>query len=181
MYTENILSDLRGSIAIVGSGNAPGNFGGRIDKYDNVIRTHNYKIDEYSEKIGTKTSLICHCTFDLEAWTKDIQKICPFQEMSKEARWMVECGGRDPTIFAQTNAQENTGLEWPTTGISLLFLFERLGIEADVFLMDGYKTGHYYDPVIPEVCFPHKPSAEQERLAVLTKLNFIGNNHAVSL
>lgn len=178
MFTEDILKDLKGSIAIVGAANTPGNFGEQIDKYDNVIRIHNYKIDEYAEKVGTKTTLICHCTPDLEPWTKEITKICPFQEDSPEVKYMYACGTPDPTIFAQTNAQENTKLDWPTTGMSLLCLFEKLGISADVFLMDGYRTGHYYNPTVhtekdPE-CQPHSISKEQQRLSELTKLTIIG-------
>jgi hypothetical protein len=175
MHTEDIISSLSGSIAIIGAGNAPGDFGNQIDTYSNVIRIHNYRIDEYSEKVGTKTTLICHCDPSLEPWTKDITKICPFQRQSPEVLYMYNCGNPGPTAFAYTNAQENTNLIWPTTGMSLLWLFEKLGINADVFFIDGYKTGHYYDPTIckdDSECSPHSIVKEQQRLKELTKLTF---------
>jgi len=172
MYTEDLICNLSGTIAIVGPSNAPGDFGNVIDQYDNVIRVHNHKIYGYTNKIGSKTTLVCHCKVDLEDWTKDILKISPFQEDSIEVKHMYNCGTPDSTVFSRTNAQENTGLEWPTTGMSLLCLFETLGKQADVFFIDGFKTCYYYQPDTKKTS-PHSPEAEQKKLRQLTKLNFI--------
>lgn len=179
MHTEDVLSSLKGSIAIVGSGNPPGNFGSQIDGYDNVIRIHNIDLPTYAEKIGTKTTLICCCGFNADSWTKDLIKICPFEKDSIEVKHILNYGEPDSiTYFSKTKAQINTGLEWPSTGVSLLWMFEKLGIKADVFLLDGCRTGHYYDPTIIEEYPPHDTQKERQSLTKLTKLNFIGVDYA---
>jgi len=184
MYTEDILNSLKGSIAIIGGSNTPGDYGKQIDKYENVIRVNNTRIDGFAEKVGSKTTLLCHAGCDPSDWAKGFIGICPLQYESVEVKNMFNYYKHDSckkSYYAETSAQENTGLPWPTTGLSLLFLFEKLKIHADVFLMDGYRTGHYYDPKLAEKEEHHNFLAEREKHKQLTVVNFIGVDHAFSL
>ena len=181
MYTEEVIANLKGSIAIVGGGNTPGNFGYQIDQYDNVIRVNNIRVDEYREKIGSKTTLLCHPGCDPSEWAKQFVGICPLQYGSIEVKNMLNYYKKDncqKSYYAETNAQQNTGLNWPTTGLCLLFLFEKLKIHADVFLMDGYLTGHYYDPTVPVNEEHHNPAAEREKHKQLTMVRFMESANA---
>jgi hypothetical protein len=181
MYTEDLINRLTGSIAIVGPSNAPGNFGEVIDKYDHVIRVHNFEVEKYEEKVGSKTTVICCCGPELEEWAKGFPVITPFQWESREIQsylsFLAETQKsrglfEDRMLFAKHNSAETTGLEYPTTGISLLCLFEVLGKQADVFFMDGYKTNYYYRTDSKNTSC-HDPAAEQKRIRELTKLTFI--------
>ena len=58
-FSEDILTSLRGRIAIVGNATPKRDFGKLIDSYDIVIRMNNFRLSGFERLIGTRTDLRC--------------------------------------------------------------------------------------------------------------------------
>jgi hypothetical protein len=144
LTTEDVLTKLSGSIAVVGNGTMGRHLGEIIDSYDNVIRINKFELNGYENLVGKKTSL--WCTFG------DIYKIPHPFAISPFLQSGIETTAYPPEmkiIYAMNDSHSILGIDRPTTGGALLSLFHYLKISVSIFGFDFLKSPEYFNPNIP--------------------------------
>ena len=145
MHTEDIISGLVGSIAIVGNGQL-GHYGKAIDKHDTVIRINNFRLSRYRQLCGSRTTLWCT---HVQAYARQSTKMQNIPAINPATQAQSQIG-----IFKKYHAKityarksfDTLGVESPTTGFLLVLLAVKIGKKVDIFGFDGLKTGHYWNP-----------------------------------
>ncbi len=151
-YSEEILSNLGGTVAIVGNATPGRPFGPLVDRHDHVIRLNNFRIAGYEPLIGSRTDFRC-----TTGW-RDIEhrnahpEFSPFHAAVAESSNLeafnrqndapVLTARRDVHPFLPETAR-------PSCGLALLQLCALLNLEVDVFNFDGFKTPPYWRPGTP--------------------------------
>jgi len=147
-YSEDILSSLRGRVAIVGNATPKHEFGAVIDRYDRVIRLNNFRIAGFEKFVGSKTTLRC-----TSAWT-DIEhrnehaEFSPFIGAGTESSNLetFNTANLKPVLCARTDVRPLVPeIPKPSTGFALAQLCARVGLPVDLFGFDGFKSPHYWD------------------------------------
>jgi hypothetical protein len=147
VFTEDILLSLRGRIALVGNGTPLRPFGKLIDSYDVVIRFNNYRINGFEDRIGTRTDFRCTTGWDDVEQREGVLEFSPFCADSAESANLpaFNKGLKRPVLTAKTDIHplipESAK---PSAGLSLIQLFQFLGLKADLFGFDGFRTPHYW-------------------------------------
>ena len=146
--TEDILSALRGRIAIVGNATPRHEFGEVIDQYDHVIRLNNFRIAGFEKFVGSKTSLRCTSGWtDIEHRNEHLE-FSPFTAASAESTNLEAYNRANarPLLAARTDIHPLIPeTAKPSTGFSLIQLCAQLGLSVDLFGFDGFKSPHYWD------------------------------------
>ena len=177
LHTEDLLQSLNGRIAVVGNATPPRAWGKLIDSYDHVIRFNNYRIEGFESLVGTRTSYRC-----INGWVdiehrEEIPEFSPFTPDAEESGNLSTflSGNSQAVLTAKLDVHTLLPeLSNPSAGLSLALLLDHLGIEADLFCFDGFRTGHYWDQASCETT--HK-LAEGDILLSLPNMYFIGESY----
>ena len=168
LTTEEIISGLDGSIAVVGNATPTKKIGRIIDDFDHVIRFNRFQIAGFEHLIGTKTSI--WCTFGDRAEITHPWAISPFQ---KDATETVDSNGVN-MIYADNDVHRIMGIQYPTTGAALLALFHYIKKPVCAFCFDFLESPDYFNPEIPQDKSVHAIFLDKEK-------EFIKNSEYVRL
>jgi hypothetical protein len=171
VFTEDILLGLRGRIALVGNGTPRHPFGKLIDSYNVVIRFNNYRIKGFEDWIGTRTDFRCTTGWDDVEQREGIPEFSPFCAEAVESANLpaFNKGLKRPVLTAKTDIHplipESAK---PSAGLSLIQLFQFLGLRADLFGFDGFRTPHYWT----QTATPTTHSLSELQI-ILSRPNFV--------
>jgi|GEM_PF-740745 len=148
-HTEDILSGLKGRIAVVGNATPKRELGGLIDRYDTVIRMNNFRIEGFEQLVGSKTDYRCTTGWhDIEH--RDVHpEFSPFTATAAESAHLsaFNRANRRPVSAARMDVHPFIPeTRKPSAGLALVQLTKQVGLPVDVFGFDGFKTPHYWRP-----------------------------------
>ncbi len=137
-------------VAVVGNGASLGESGRLIDEHPSVVRLNNFVLDGHEERAGRRTT----------AWCVNGAKDVPHRELAVPVLTPFGRGGdiyeiapawqRVPHLMVPDSAwgrrtREAFKVANPSTGLTLLYMLDVLGVEADAYGFDSFRTGHYWD------------------------------------
>ncbi|HYG22023.1 MAG TPA: glycosyltransferase family 29 protein [Verrucomicrobiae bacterium] len=149
LYSEDLVSALRGRIAIIGNATPRWELGALIDQYDAVIRMNNYRTEGFQKLVGAKTTHRC-----TTGW-KDVEnrnlhpEFSPFTLEANESGNLpvYNAANNLPLLTARHDVHSNIPeLKRPSTGLALVQLCVDQKLSVDLFAFDGFKTPHYWEP-----------------------------------
>lgn len=147
--TEELLTSLPRPIAVVGNGPCEG-LGELIDAYGSVIRINNFELEGYEEHVGARLSAWCtNCWHDVPHRRPPAPTFTVFHSSvsSQVTEWRKRHNARELIEPEQDwSALARMHKPKPSTGLILLVMLRRLGIEHRPFGFDGLASGHYWDP-----------------------------------
>lgn len=168
LATEDILYSLPRPIAVVGNGKMDRPYGNLIDTYATVIRFNNYRIKGFERFVGHRTDYRCTSGWhDIEPRPGPVH-LSPFTRTARESSNLdqFEIQSNCKIICADTDVHQfSSEIKNPSTGLSLAILLDYLGIEADYFGFNGFKTPHYWSNQI------HATSHLGAEFGLLCRLN----------
>ena len=160
LTTEEAISGLDGSIAVVGNATPTKKMGGILDDFDHVIRFNRFKIAGYELLIGRKTSI--WCTFGDRAEIVNPWAVSPFQKNAPET---VDPNGLN-MIYAENDVHKIMDIEYPTTGAALLALFHYIKKPVCAFCFDFLESPDYFKPEIPQDKSVHAIFLDKEKMFI---------------
>lgn len=147
-YTEDILSAIKGRIAIVGNATPNCQFGELIDSYGTVIRLNNFRVTGFEKLVGTRVDYRCTTGWDDVEHRNGLIEFTPFTAAATESG-NLEAFNRSnarPVLPACMDVHPlMPEAPKPSTGFALIQLCVYLGLPVDLFGFDGFKTPHYWD------------------------------------
>ena len=161
---ENYLKALNGSIAVVGNAVTEKEYGKEIDSHDHVIRFNMYE-KIMPEIVGRKCTIWCAHQHRLENINNHSFCISVKQIEYHKAGIFCICPAKD--YYAEI--QKKYKYEAPTTGLTLLYIFNDLCIPVDVYGFDFLATGHYFKKDFKHNR-AHKPDREKE---IITSMQYV--------
>ncbi|MBW7888308.1 MAG: glycosyltransferase family 29 protein [Bacteroidetes bacterium] len=145
---EDILVNCPKPFCVVGNAVIEYEFGSIIDSYATVIRMNNFKTSGYEKIVGSKTTLRCVSGWlDVENRNEHLE-FSPFTKSANESKNLNAYNSKNdiPVITALSDVHKFIPeVPNPSTGFALIQLLRNLGIEADLFGFDGFKTNHYWE------------------------------------
>jgi len=147
--TEEWLMSLARPIALVGNAAIHYPFGPRIDAYPTIIRFNNYRIRGFEDRVGTRTSSRCTSGWIDVEHRNELVEFSPFTADARESGHLQQFNreNQHAVLAARTDVRPLvTGTPNPSTGLALVQLLQVLGIPADLFGFDGFRSGHYWTP-----------------------------------
>ena len=163
---EDLFLSLKGSIAIVGNAVFNRNYGKEIDGYKTVIRFNNYVVDGYENKVGTKTTLWCTHPYITNYRHNFETSICHRRYKEYKVNGTVIIPKHD-----YWQEYRDKYYKILSSGMTILLIMDKLGIDIDVYGFDNFKTGHYWNPE-HERSPQHKPFYEKEIQEKLTHIRW---------
>jgi hypothetical protein len=148
MFTEDLLSNAKRPICVVGNSTFKHKFGRIIDEYGTVIRMNNFKVLGFQDYVGTKTDYRCVSGWeDVENRNEHIE-FSPFTDYAKESLNLKKYNQNNSceVITARNDVKLFIKeVDNPSTGFALVQLLNLLNVPVDLFGFDGFRTGHYWD------------------------------------
>lgn len=176
--SEDLLKALSQPIAVVGNDIMKRRYGTLIDSYATVIRMNNYRIQGREADAGCRTSLRCTTGWpDIEVRNQYLE-FTPFTYVAKESSHLssYQNQGAAPVIAANTDIHPFLpDIPNPSVELALLTLMAKLGIKADVFGFNGFKTGH--DRQVKTVYHKTPLSTERDELLKLPNIRLFDDTH----
>jgi hypothetical protein len=148
LATEEFLKKLPRPVAVVGNGAGfkPGD-GLKVDSYPSVLRMNNFVLEGYEDLVGRKTTAwVVSCCWNVPYRELGVPVLTPFggEDYVSLDPWVKE--KRCPHLMIPN---ENWGKRFdggPSTGLTLLYILEVLGVETYAYGFDSFRTGHYWEP-----------------------------------
>lgn len=147
LATEELLASLARPIAVVGNAQVCYPFGPRIDSYASVVRFNNYRLRGFEGQVGRRTTARCLSGWSDVEHRNDLVEFTPFTAEARESGHLEEYNRENhrPVVSARTDIRPLlTETPNPSTGLALIQLLQALGIPADLFAFDGFRSGHYW-------------------------------------
>ena len=122
-------------------------YGALIDAYATIIRFNNYRIQGFERLVGNRTDYRCTSGWQDVESRSGIVHFSPFTRAARESGYVdqFESRSRSKIICANVDIHDLAGeINNPSTGLALALLLNHLGIEADYFGFNGFKTPHYW-------------------------------------
>lgn len=138
---ENLLLTMKGKrIAVVGNAIVKKYYGKNINSYDEVIRFNNFEIKGYEELIGTKITRWCVHPYVTNRWHHYSSVLSSRKSPTYNVGGTVIVPKHD--LWAEY--RKNTG-KTLSSGVTILKMFDNLGIKVNAYGFDHFQTGHYWD------------------------------------
>lgn len=138
---------LEAPIAVVGNATPSAAWGRVIDRYPSVIRLNNYRLDGFEHLVGSRTDVRCTSAwYDIEH-RPGLIEISPFAADVRESENLAPFNAVNgtPVLAARQDVRPLIAeTPNPSTGLTLAQLLDVLGIDADFFAFDGFRTPHYW-------------------------------------
>lgn len=147
--TEHVLAGLPAPIAVVGNATPAHAWGAVLDRYPTVVRLNNFRTRGFEALVGRRTDLWCTSGWEDVAPQDVAGAVSPFQAAAAESAHLAAFAARlgRPVATAALDVRALApDIPKPSTGLALALLLDALGISADLFLFDGFQTGHYWTP-----------------------------------
>ena len=163
---EDLFLKHKGSIAVVGNAVFKKKYGKEINDHDAVIRFNNFVIGEYAEWVGRKVTWWCHHPY--------IENILHHYDPSISHRKYKEFRVRGTVIIPKHDywgEYRKKYFKILSSGMTILLIMDKLGIDIDAYGFDNFETGHYWNPS-HERSKQHQPLYEQEIQEKLTHINW---------
>lgn len=148
-HTEDLIASLEGRIAIVGNATPRWELGALIDRYETVVRMNNFRVDGYTQLVGSRTTHRCTTGWKDVEHRREHPEFSPFTAQATESGNLAEYNpaNHHPVLTARTDVHQFIPeLKRPSTGLALVQHFVQLGRPVDLFAFDGFKTPHYWEP-----------------------------------
>ena len=127
------------NVCLVGNSFVTKKHGKAIDSHDVVIRINKYILsDKFTPFIGKKTTHYCSDGLGRRKARAYANVLCPFRERCED-----DWGGKK--ICPSKDWRKETGVERLTTGSTMLYILDRLGVSTSAFGFDFLRTGHMWD------------------------------------
>ena len=147
-FSEDLLAGLRGRrLAIIGNATVTRDFGSLIDTYDAVIRLNNFRLAGFEPLVGTRTDFRCTTGFTDIEHRNEHPEFSPFRDNALESTHLATFNRANarPVLSAQLDVHPFISeTRNPSTGLALVQLCAQLGLSADLFGFDGFKSPHYW-------------------------------------
>lgn len=166
---EDLFETVRGqTIAVVGNAVFQTAFGEEIDAHEVIIRFNNFKRAGYEEFVGSRiTWWCCHPYIPNYEHHYD-PSIC--HRHYKEHRVAGTVIRPKFDFWQEYRTKTHKAL---SSGITILLIFDRLGIDVDAYGFDHFESGHYWDEGYQRRDF-HTYENETEVRDILTHVDWRG-------
>jgi hypothetical protein len=137
---EEVFLKHEGTIAVVGNGVFGKQYGKEIDEHDAVIRFNNFKISGYKKYVGQKVTWWCTHPY--------IENYEHFYNTSISHRKYKQYKVNGVIIIPKHDYWQEYRDEFYkvlSSGMTILLILDKLGINADAYGFDHFKTGHYFN------------------------------------
>lgn len=138
---EDVFNAMQGKIAVIGNGVFEKEYGEEIDSHNEVIRFNNFIIKEHAKYVGKKITWWCTHPF--------IENYSHFYNPSISHRRYKKFRVKGTVIIPKNDYWQEYRDKYfkvLSSGMTILLIMDKLGIEVDAYGFDHFKTGHYFDP-----------------------------------
>jgi hypothetical protein len=163
---EDVFTSFKGSIAVVGNGVFKKEYGKYIDKHDGVIRFNNFVFGDYVPFVGHKITWWCTHPY--------IENYEHHYNPSISHRKYKEFKVNGTVIIPKHDywgEYRKKYFKILSSGMTILLILDKLGIDVNAYGFDNFETGHYWDPK-HERNPQHKPLYEKEIQEKLTHVRW---------
>lgn len=147
-HTEDVLLSLPAPIAVVGNATPARPWGSVIDRYASIIRLNNFRTDGFEALVGRRTHIRCTSGWsDIEHRATPLVEVSPFTASARESAnlGVFNAANPRPVLAARSDVRPHIPeVPNPSTGLALVQLLGLLGVSADLYGFDGFRSAHYW-------------------------------------